>query len=256
MAMKTLTASNSKAGQMSFGQAADSQAAGRTGSRGPAATLAALLLVCAAGLGSLYYGTMGFQVVATEDARRLAIRRQPLALPAAAIHQPQADTLSAMLRGDGRVAIVTFFYANCNAVCSVLGSQFQQLQQQIRSRGLERQVRLISISFDPRDSQPQLAAYALRQHADPAIWQFVSIDRDAERKALLAAAGIVVLPAPLGEFQHNAAFHLVDAQGRLVRIVDDDTPLQALEDAAGMAQRTQAALAGAGGALGATQASR
>lgn len=199
-------------------------------------TLAALLVVCAAGMAALYQGTMGLEVVSTEDGRRLAISRQPLTLPAAAIHQPQAGTLARMLRDDGRIAIVTFIYSRCNAVCSVLGNEFQQMQDEIRQRGLQRYIRLASISFDPRDTSPLLASYALRLHADPAVWRMVGIDNDKERKALLNAFGIVVLPAPMGELQHNAAFHLIDAQGRLARIDDYDNPAQALEHAVEMAR--------------------
>jgi protein SCO1/2 len=209
-------------------------------------TLAALLLVCAAGMAALYHGTMGFEVVSTEDGRRLAISRQPLELPAAAIHQPEAGTLARMLRDDGRIAIVAFIYSRCNAVCSVLGSEYQQLQDEIRKRGLQRDVRLISISFDPRDSSPVLASYAQRLHADPALWRMVGVGRDDERKALLEAFGIVVLPAPMGEFQHNAAFHLIDRQGRLARITDYDNPAQALEHAIAM---SRTATASAGGRL-------
>ena len=199
-------------------------------------TLAALALVCAAGIAALYQGTMGFELVSTEDGRRLAISREPMTLPAAAIHQPEPGTLAAMLRDDGRVAIVTFIYSTCNAVCSVLGSEYQQMQEQIRKRGLQDQVRLISISFDPRDTAPVLAAYARRQHADPALWRMVGVDQADERKALLDAFGIVVLPAPMGEFQHNAAFHLIDRRGRLARITDFDNPSQALEHAVAMAR--------------------
>ena len=42
--------------------------------KAPWPTLAALLLVCLLGLAALYQGTMGFEVVSTEDDRRLAIR--------------------------------------------------------------------------------------------------------------------------------------------------------------------------------------
>ena len=209
-------------------------------SSSPLPTLAALLLVCAAGVAALYHATMGFEVVSTEDGRRLAISRLPLDLPSAAIHQPEAGTLAGMLHDDGRVAIVTFIYSSCNAVCTVLGSEYQQMQDEIRKRGLQRDVRLISISFDPRDSAPVLAAYAQRQHADPALWRMVGIDRDDERKALLDAFGIVVLPAPMGEFQHNAAFHLIDREGRLARITDYGNPAQALEHAVAMSHATPA----------------
>lgn len=200
------------------------------------ATLAALLLVCAAGMTALYHGTMGFEVVSTEDGRRLAISRQPLELPAAAIHQPEAGSLARLLADDGRIAIISFIYSTCNAVCSVLGSEYQQMQDQIRKRGLQRDVRLISISFDPRDTAPVLTAYAQKLHADPALWRMVGVVREDERKALLDAFGIVVLPAPMGEFQHNAAFHLIDRQGRLARITDFENPVQALEHAIDMSR--------------------
>jgi protein SCO1/2 len=203
-------------------------------------TLAALTLVCAAGIAALYQGTMGFEVVSTEDGRRLSVSREPVALPPAAIHQPEPGTLATMLHDDGRVAIVTFIYSTCNAVCSVLGSEYQQMQDEIRKRGLQNRVRLISISFDPRDTAPVLATYARRQHADPALWRMVGVDQAGERKALLDAFGIVVLPAPMGEFQHNAAFHLIDRQGRLARITDFDNPIQALEHAVAMGREPAA----------------
>jgi len=204
----------------------------------PWPTLAALLSVCILGMAALYHGTMGFEVVSTEDGRRLAISRQALVLPEAAIHAPQATTLARLLQGDGRITIVTFFYSSCNAVCSVLGDEFQRMQTTIHQRGLEKQVRLLSISFDPRDDAARLAAYAQRQHADPELWQMAYIDHQAERKALLDAFGIVVLPAPLGEFQHNAAFHLIGRDGKLARIDDYDNPNLALEHAIQMAKRS------------------
>jgi len=213
MAMKTSISSNSSTGAGSW------------------PTLAALLAVCAIGMLALYRATMGFEVVSTEDGRRLAISRAPMQLPVTAIHAPQAAELSQLLRDDGRVTIMTFFYSSCNALCSVLGDEFQQLQAAIHARGLERQVRLLSISFDPRDDAAMLAAYARRQHADPSVWQMVSIDSAPQRKALLDQLGIVVLPAPLGEFQHNAALHLIDRHGRLVLIDDYENPALALEHA-------------------------
>jgi protein SCO1/2 len=129
------------------------------------------------------------------------------------------------------VAIVAFVYTSCNAVCSVLGSQFQQLQQSIVARGLQGKVRLLSISFDPRDDTATLAAYALRQHADAGVWRFAGIPVAAERRAVLDTFGVVVVAAPPGEFVHNAAFHIVDPRGRLARVDDIERPEQALADA-------------------------
>lgn len=201
----------------------------------PVRTLACTALVWVLGAAALHHATMGFRVISTEDGRRLAIAEQPLRLPQAQIRMPERSSLDAALASDGRVAIVAFIYTSCNAVCSILGSEFKQMQDAILARGLQRQVRLVSISFDPRDTPERLRAYGLRQAAQPAVWRFAAVDDARERTRLLEAFGIVVLPAPLGEFQHNAAFHLVSPDGRLMRIEDVEQPDQALERAIALA---------------------
>jgi protein SCO1/2 len=52
------------------------------------------------------------------------------------------------------------------------------------------------------------------------VWQATSIPDPAQLDAVLAAFGIVVLPDGRGDFVHNAAIHVVDARGRLRRVVD------------------------------------
>ncbi|WP_229258843.1 SCO family protein [Duganella flavida] len=161
----------------------------------------------------------------------MAIQQAPRIVPAATLDTPAAPLLAEVLRSDGRVTVVSFIYASCNSVCLALGSEFQRMQAQIARLGLQDQVRLMSISFDPRDTATQLAVYAKRQQANGKTWQISGIASAAGRKAVLDAFGVVVLPAPLGEFVHNTAFHIVDANGRLVKIDDFDQPDQALADA-------------------------
>lgn len=199
-------------------------------------TLLTLAIVCALGIGALYQVTKGFQALTTEDARRIAIAAKPMTLPAAQLRLPEPASLEAELRNDGRVAIVTFIYTTCTEVCSVLGNQFQRMQRQIVERKLERKLRLISVSFDPRDTPEKLRDYGQRMGARPDVWRFAAVDDAAERARLLDAVGIVVVPAPLGEFEHNAAFHLVSADARLRRIDDFDNPDKALENAVAMAE--------------------
>ena len=50
-----------------------------------------------------------------------------------------------------------------------------------------------------------------------------------ELKRLLAVFGIVVIQDESGGFTHNAAIHLVDRNGRLARIYDQDDIEAALE---------------------------
>jgi protein SCO1/2 len=179
----------------------------------------------------------GFRVVTTEDARRLSVEEHSRPLPVTLVQYESgpAVPLAQSLRDDGRVTIAVFFYTRCNSVCSVVGSEFQQMQQTLHARGLEHKVRLLSISFDSRDGQPELAAYAQHMRARPADWRFVQVPDANERATLLQAFDITVVPAPLGEFQHNAAFHLLTPDGRLVRIVDYDQPQTALDYAVSLA---------------------
>ena len=96
--------------------------------------------------------------------------------------------------------------------------------------------RLDRISFDAlNDGPPALADHARRQRMQPGLWQLVALRDEADRRRLLDAFGILVLPAPRGEFEHNAALHLVDAQARLMRIVGLGEPETALTGALSLA---------------------
>jgi protein SCO1/2 len=200
-----------------------------------------LVLALAAGIGLLYGLTDGYTALTAETARRQAIARQPRDIPPALVRNAsdQVFALGDDLRRDGRVAIVNFFYTRCMSLCLAQGSLTERLQQAIRTEGLQDRVRLISISFDLRDRPANLARYAQRMGAEADLWQFFVFAQADQRDALLDQFGIVRVPAPLGEFEHNAAFHIVTPQGRLARIVDLDEPGEALSVAAALSERSK-----------------
>lgn len=186
-------------------------------------------VLCAALLGAAYAGadwlTHGFQVWTAEGARRLEVALAPVPAPAFAIegpHMAERD-LRGLLANGRDVSIVEFFYSNCQTVCLVQGTVFQQMQatlQQARSAEADR-VKLLAISFDPQRDTPQaLHAYARRMQADPARWRFVRLPAAQDTRRLLAAFQVVVVPNDFGDYEHNGALLVVDAQGRLVRIFD------------------------------------
>lgn len=188
--------------------------------------LAALLLILGLGIGAFYDVTDGFRVVTSEQSRRLSIAEQPRPIPDAAIlfDTGEATSLVQALRSDGRTTIVNFIYTRCNGVCTAMGTEFQQLQQTLHANGLEHRIRLLSISFDPRDTPEQLALYAERMHAQADVWQFASVPDVRQRQALLDAFGIMVIPAPWDEFEHNAAYHVVTPDAQLSQIFDIGQP--------------------------------
>ncbi len=195
-----------------------------------AASLAALLI----GLVLIFGATEGGAGFTTEALRRTEVARAPQQIPDFALQDGAGNStaLRPMLAADGRVWIVDFVYTRCQTICSALGSIYQQLQQQIIDRGLQEKVGLLSVSFDPvNDDAAALRHYATRMRLDPAVWNILTLANVQDRRRLLDAFGIMVVPAPLGEFEHNAALHIVTADGRLVEIVDYLVPALALDAA-------------------------
>ena len=202
-------------------------------------TFTASIVVLIAGLALLLFATGGGQSFTTETLRRQQVSAQPQLIDAFAVTTASGEktTLNALLatprngggnngskngsNGAGKVWLVDFVYTRCQTVCSSLGSIYQQLQADIEARGLQGKVGLLSISFDPsNDDVAALAGYAARMRMNPAVWQIATLSNWADRRRLLDAFGIMVVPAPLGEFEHNAALHVVTSDGQLTQIID------------------------------------
>jgi protein SCO1/2 len=194
-------------------------------------TFAASAALMVIGLAVLLRATAQGNAFTTETLRRTAIAEEAQPVPEFELTDDtgRATTLRQVLGADGRVWIIEFVYTRCQTICTSLGVTFQRLQQLIAARGLQDRVGLLSISFDPQHDTPQaLRSYARRMKIDPEAWRIVTLALPQDRRRLLDAFGIMVIPAPLGEFEHNASLHVVDARGMLVRIVDFDDIDQAL----------------------------
>ena len=196
-------------------------------------TFVASIGVLAISLACFWQATAGGNAFTTETLRRTEVEQAPRALPDLMLFNAEgrSESLPALLATGDRVWIVDFVYTRCQTVCSALGSVFQQLQQQITERGLQDRIGLLSISFDPAyDSPAVLRDYARRMRMDSAVWQLATLAAAQDRRALLDAFGIMVIPAPLGEFEHNAALHVIRG-GRLVQIIDYEAAPVAIDAA-------------------------
>lgn len=165
--------------------------------------------------------THDFQVWTAEGARRLEVALQPVPAPPVSVDGPgmAPQALSQHLADGQSVTLVDFVYTRCQTVCLAMGSSFQQMQAALRERGDK--VKLLSISFDGvHDTPGVLQAYASKLSADPALWRFVRVQDPRDTQRLLADFQVVVVPDGRGDFEHNAAFLVIDQKGRLVRIFD------------------------------------
>jgi cytochrome oxidase Cu insertion factor (SCO1/SenC/PrrC family) len=120
----------------------------------------------------------------------------------------------------GKVWIVNFIYTHCPDTCPVQSVQMKELQSEFAD---EKDLRLISITVDPRRDTPRvLSAYADRFGADPERWWFLTGDRDAIYKLAidgfrLGAAEIPQekRPASGATHAHSPRFVLVDRNARI-----------------------------------------
>jgi protein SCO1/2 len=192
-------------------------------------TLIAMSAIAAIGVFAFGCLTHGFTVLTAEMARRQAVAAAPAAVPDLWGIDQTGKRRALLDKVDDRAVIVDFIFTRCTSVCSALGNSYQQLQADIQEEHLEKEVRLVTVSFDPEHDTPAVIAdYARRLSANPETWTLLTpIDSKALRRAL-EVFGVVIVRAPDGQFIHNAAFNVIDRRGRLARIVDIGQPRKAL----------------------------
>ncbi len=186
-------------------------------SRTAVATAAVLL----AGAGAIFVATDGFAAFTSETARRLAVQRAPVPVPAVTLRDGRGERFQLPI--GGRPMLVEFVYTSCPTLCVALGQSFAAIQDALEEAGAAPALQLLSVSFDPaRDDAAALSAYAAAHGADPRRWRVALPEDEAALRTLLRAMGVVVIPDGEGGYVHNAALYLIDARGRFAAILDPD----------------------------------
>lgn len=221
-----------------------------TAARRLTAAICVLLLVAA--LWSLNRITSGFEVWTFEGRRTVQLHAGLVQAPAVALRG--VDGHATALWSDANTApaayLVDFIYTRCPSICLALGSEYQQMQQELAyprgaaspQAGASGGVHLVSLSFDvTHDGPAQLAQYAARLDADPHWWTFAVPATEADTRVLLRALGVVAVPDGQGGFVHNGAIHLLDRRGELRGLFEFDAWPQALAAARQLAASEQVA---------------
>lgn len=184
--------------------------------------LATTLAVAVLGTTTLWRGSDGFTAFTSETVRRQSVLTDPRPLPASGL-EDQDGRRFALQDYAGKLLAVEFIYTQCNSICYSLGSSFRQIRDQLPAQALGKNIVLLSISFDPQHDDPaRLREFGRRFGADGKHWRIARPTDESQLAPLLAAFGVVVIPDAMGGFEHNAAIHLVDRDGRLQRISDLD----------------------------------
>lgn len=177
------------------------------------------VLAAALGAGILWQATEGAQAFTSEAARRLDVVRAPRPVPNLMLEDMNGRQVPLLPRS-GEVVLVEFIYTVCGDICQIAAADFAELRDQLRARG--EKVRLISVSFDPaRDTPEQMAIYGDAHEADGTIWT-VARPEPSALEDLLNLFDVVVIPDEWGGFQHNAAIHVISAEGSFAAVYDTD----------------------------------
>ncbi len=134
----------------------------------------------------------------------------------------------------GRVTVMSFIYTRCASMkaCPFATGVLRQLHQlSAGDEQLAREMRLVSMSFDPRvDTPERMAGYssisATQSNAAP--WHFVTTRSQIELQPILEAYGQAVNrkknPAdPTGPLNHTLRVFLIDAAGNVRNIYSSGT---------------------------------
>jgi protein SCO1 len=153
-----------------------------------------------------------------------ATRVRDLLQPGEAVRDaPLVDETGARQRLEnwrGRTVAVTFIYTRCPLpnFCPLMDRHFKAVQEQVRADpALRGGVQLLSVSFDPEHDQPAiLAKHAAKLEADPAIWHFLTGNRE-DVEAFAAQFGVSVMREnPSDEIVHNLRTAIIDGEGKLI----------------------------------------
>jgi cytochrome oxidase Cu insertion factor (SCO1/SenC/PrrC family) len=134
----------------------------------------------------------------------------------------------------GRITVMSFIYTRCAATkaCPYATGVLMQLHREsAEDKSLAKELRLVSMSFDPETDTPErMAAYsafaAVRPTAAP--WHFVTAKSEAELQPILEAYGQAVDKKqnaldPTGPLNHILRVFLIDRAGNIRNIYSSGT---------------------------------
>jgi protein SCO1/2 len=120
----------------------------------------------------------------------------------------------------GRVVVLTFIYLRCPMpdFCPLMDRKFSELAQHVNAFPKRaKDIRLISLSFDPEHDTPDLMRrHAAMRGATAPLWSFAVASHE-ELAKIAPRLGLIFGPDG-NEISHNLCTAIVDPQGKLARL--------------------------------------
>jgi cytochrome oxidase Cu insertion factor (SCO1/SenC/PrrC family) len=160
----------------------------------------------------------------------------PVVKPAAdgALLESTGKSLNLRDLTHGRITVMSFIYTRCAAMkaCPYAAGVLNQLHLlSVEDQALAKNMRLVSMSFDPEYDTPQrLAAYSegVREEKSGCEWRFATAKSRGELESILNAYGQAVDKRPnpndpQGPLYHTLRVFLIDRNGRVRNIYSSGT---------------------------------
>jgi protein SCO1 len=117
----------------------------------------------------------------------------------------------------GKILVVDFLFTSCSTTCPFVNARMTQIQQLTTN---EPDVKLVSLTVDPRDDTPEvLAKYGERFGADTNRWLFLTGDRAALYQLIGQSFLAQDTDDPFGympgNFAHTERIAVMDSEGNL-----------------------------------------
>jgi protein SCO1/2 len=116
---------------------------------------------------------------------------------------------------NGRVRVISMFYATCQGVCLITKQDMQALEASLSPEARER-VGFILVTLDARrDTAQALRSYRREEGLSPARWTLLRGDDAATRK-LAGWLGVSSGRDASGRFNHSSELIVLDESGRII----------------------------------------
>lgn len=113
----------------------------------------------------------------------------------------------------GRAVAMTFLYTHCTGICPLLLSTMVAAENMLAPEERAR-VRFLGLTVDPaRDTSARLKTFMAERGLSAERWHLLTGATEQVAR-VVADYGVVVRPAPQGDFVHNSVFVIIDGTGR------------------------------------------
>ena len=120
----------------------------------------------------------------------------------------------------GKYVVVSMVYMKCKFACPLTVARMKDVEKALPDK-IKSKVHFLLVTFDiKRDSPEVMAAYATKNHLDPAQWKFLTTKTESQVREFSTLIDFKYKNLENGEFEHSYAMIALDPEGRILGRTD------------------------------------